>query len=156
MLELCVGWSIPLPSCSSQFIWTWMWDWPVCNLLPHWVILPQPCHKSSIPGCLSPPLLLVWMNVSSLSPQLSDFHTVWFSVSSGCFLFLNLLLSFFWFCEEARCVFLCLHLGLIFIKINKPDKLLAKLSKLRMKSLINTEIKETTLNLMPQKFKTGS
>ena len=41
------------------------------------------------PGCPSPPLLLVWMNVSSLSPWLSDFHAVRFSVSSGCFLFLN-------------------------------------------------------------------
>ena len=41
------------------------------------------------PGCPSPPLLLVWMNVSSLSPWLSDLHTVLFSVSSGCFLFLN-------------------------------------------------------------------
>ena len=27
-----------------------------------------------------------------------------FSVSSGCFLFLNLLLSFIWLCEEAQCV----------------------------------------------------
>ena len=41
------------------------------------------------PGCPSPPLLLVWMNVSSLSPWLSVFHTVGFSFSSGCFLFLN-------------------------------------------------------------------
>ena len=41
------------------------------------------------PSCASPPLLPVWMNVSSLSPWLSDFHTVRFSVSSGCFLFLN-------------------------------------------------------------------
>ena len=41
------------------------------------------------PGCVSPPLLLVWVSVSSLSPWLSDFHTVRFSVSSGCFLFLN-------------------------------------------------------------------
>ena len=41
---------------------------------------------------------------------LSDFHTVQFSVSSGCFLFLNLL-SFFWLCEEAQCVYLRLHLG---------------------------------------------
>ena len=40
------------------------------------------------PGCPSPPLLPVWMNVS-LSPWLSDFHTVRFSVSSDCFLFLN-------------------------------------------------------------------
>ena len=44
---------------------------------------PLPCCESS------PPLLLVWMNVSSLSPWLCEFHTVRFSVSSGCFLFLN-------------------------------------------------------------------
>ena len=41
------------------------------------------------PGCSSPPLIPVWMNVSSLSAWLSDFHAVRFSVSSGCFLFLN-------------------------------------------------------------------
>ena len=37
---------------------------------------------SSPPCCPSPPLLRVWMNVS-LTPWLSDFHTSWFSVSSG-------------------------------------------------------------------------
>ena len=42
-----------------------------------------------LPDRLSPPLLLVWMNVSSLSPWLLDFHTVRFSANSGCFLFLN-------------------------------------------------------------------
>ena len=47
------------------------------------------CCKSSLPSCLSPPLLPVWINVSSLAPWLSDFHTVHFSVSSGWFLFLN-------------------------------------------------------------------
>ena len=41
------------------------------------------------PGCASLPLLPVWINVSSLSPWLSDFHVVRFSVSSGCFFFLN-------------------------------------------------------------------
>ena len=59
----------------------------VHQLLPH--------LESSTPSHLSLPLLLVWMNVSSLSPSLSDFHTVQFSVSSGCFLFLNLSLTFF-------------------------------------------------------------
>ena len=63
------------------------------------------------PGCSSPPLLLVWMNVSSLPPSLSDLHTVQFSVSSWCFLFFKLLLCFFWLCEEAQCVYLHLHLG---------------------------------------------
>ena len=47
------------------------------------------CRESSPPSRASPPLLPVWMNVSSLTPWLSDFHTVQFSVSSGCFLFLN-------------------------------------------------------------------
>ena len=67
--------------------------------------------ESSPPRCPSLPLLPVWMNVSSLTPWLSNFHKVWFPGSSGCFLFVNLLLSFFWLCEEAQCVYLCLHLG---------------------------------------------
>ena len=37
------------------------------------------------PSCPSPLLLLVWMNVSSLTPWLLDFYTIWFSGSSGCF-----------------------------------------------------------------------
>ena len=45
------------------------------------------------PSCPSLPLLAVWMNVSSLSPWLSDFRTVRFSVSSG-FLFFNCCPSF--------------------------------------------------------------
>ena len=42
----------------------------------------------------SPPLLLVWVSVSSLTPWLLDFHTVRFSVSSDCFLLLNCCPSF--------------------------------------------------------------
>ena len=45
--------------------------------------------ESSPPSCPSPSLLPIWVNVASLSPWLSDFHTVLSSVSSGCFLFLN-------------------------------------------------------------------
>ena len=41
------------------------------------------------PGCPPLALPLVWTNVSSLSPWLSDFRAVRFSDSSGCFLFLN-------------------------------------------------------------------
>ena len=59
------------------------------TILPALVLQPPPCLESSPSSCLSPPLLLVWINVSSLTPWLSDFHTVRFSVSSGCFLFLN-------------------------------------------------------------------
>ena len=61
------------------------------------------------PGCLSLPLLPVWMNVSSWTPWLSEFHTVWFSGSCGYFLFLNFLS--FWLCEEAQCIYLHLCLG---------------------------------------------
>ena len=59
------------------------------NPPPRWVRQPPPCRESCLPGCSSLPLQPVWMNVSSLSPWLLDFHTVRFSVSSGCFLFLN-------------------------------------------------------------------
>ena len=36
------------------------------------------------PGCLSPPLLLVWMNVHFFISLVSDFLAVRYSVSSGC------------------------------------------------------------------------
>ena len=49
---------------------------PLHNQPPHWAHQLPPWLKSSPPGCLSPCLLLVWMNVSSLFPWLSDFHTV--------------------------------------------------------------------------------
>ena len=66
----------------------------------------RPLH----PGCPSLPLLLVWMNVSSLSPWSSDFHTVRFSVSSGVFLFLNCCCPSSG-CARRQCVYQRLHLG---------------------------------------------
>ena len=63
------------------------------------------------PGCPSAPLLPVWMNVSSLTPWLSDFHTVWLLAVLIIFLFLNLLFFFFWLCEDTKCIYLCLYLG---------------------------------------------
>ena len=83
---------------------------PVC-LLPPCPPGLLPCCASSPHSCLSMPLLPVWKKVSCLIPWLSDFHTVQFSGSFDCFLFLNLLLSFFWLCEEAKHIFLCLRLG---------------------------------------------
>ena len=50
----------------------------------------QPQHARPCPlysGSPSLPLLLTWMNDSSLNPWLSDLHTVRFSGSSGYFLF---------------------------------------------------------------------
>ena len=110
-LEHWVAQSVSLLSCSFQFIHMQMWDCPLHQLQCH---LPQstshcfavsPLHL----GCLSLSLLPVWMNVSSLTPWLLDFHTFRFPVSSGCFL--NLLLPFFWLCEEAQCIYLCLLLA---------------------------------------------
>ena len=47
-----------------------------------------------------------------LTPWLSDFHTARFSSSSVLFgFFFNWLLSFFWLCEKAKCIYLCLHFG---------------------------------------------
>ena len=83
-----------LPSCSSWFICRQMRDHPLHQPWPLWVHQRWPCPESSPLECPSPLLLLVWMNVSSLSPWLSDFHTVRYSVSSGCFLFLNYCPSF--------------------------------------------------------------
>ena len=57
------------------------------NPPPRWVRQPLPCCESFLPRCPSLPLLPAWMNVSSLTPWLSDFHTVRFSVSSCCFCF---------------------------------------------------------------------
>ena len=101
--------SVLLPSCSSQFIRMWMWNHQVCQPPPGPPWSSSCCLAASAlhPGCRSPPLLPVWVNVSSLTPWLSDFYTVQFS---GNFLFLNLL-SFFRLCKEAKCIYLCLYLG---------------------------------------------
>ena len=95
------------PECSSWFICTPIWDHPLHQLPPCHILLPPPCLKTSPPRCPSPPLLPVWMNVSSLTPWWSDFHTVQFWL----FFVFKLLLSFFWLSEEAQCVYLCPHLG---------------------------------------------
>ena len=84
---------------------------PVHQLLPcrPAAALPSPLHNLPPPGSAShrlvmsplrpaahlcPPLLPVWVSVSSLSPWLSDFHTVRFSVTAHCFFVFKLLLSF--------------------------------------------------------------
>ena len=69
---------LPSPQSSALSV-------PPAAALPMLVLQLPPCRKSSTPGCPSPPLLPLWMNVSSLTPWLSGFHTVRFSVNSGCF-----------------------------------------------------------------------
>ena len=59
---------------------------PHMNVGP--LILPLPLCATLCPlhpDCPSLPLLPIWMNVSSLIPWLSDFHTVRFCGSSGYF-----------------------------------------------------------------------
>ena len=62
---------------------------PPAAPLPTPVLQPPSCSESCLPSYPSLPRLQVWMNISSLTSWLSDFHTVRFSVSPGCFLFLN-------------------------------------------------------------------
>ena len=90
MLEPWVVWSVSLSSCSSRFNPYAAVGFPTpaaaTLLSPPATTLPHPLH----PGCPSSPLLPVWMNVCSLNPWLSDFHTVQFSGSSGCFFLFKL------------------------------------------------------------------
>ena len=98
---------------SYGYLPSWHWNPELCSLawagishsqsippnfyLPH--VKMGPLVSSLLPLCLtwslctsppvstSLPLLSIWMNVASLNLWLWDFHTVWFSVSSGCYLF---------------------------------------------------------------------
>ena len=79
----CTGtldaWFVSLPSCSG------LSAWECGTTLSSWS---SSCHLAVCPlchDCPSLPLLVVWMNVSSLTPWFSHFHVVWFSDSSGCF-----------------------------------------------------------------------
>ena len=96
--------SVSLPSCSFQFLSACECGTPISA---SYCLAECPL----CPGFLSLPLLTVWMNVSFLTPWLLDFHTVQFFDSSGCFLFLYWLSSFFWLCKEAKHIYLHLHLG---------------------------------------------
>ena len=78
------------------------------------LLQPPPLHViphllASLPHLWVSDLLPVWMNVASLNPWLSDFHTVRFFDSSGYYLFLDLVVIL-WLHEEAKHVYLCLHL----------------------------------------------
>ena len=126
------AWSFCPTDFYSQRFWSFLfpcWDPGLYSLSCSLVLPPSlsackcgttwsvSCHLAMhplCPSCPSPPLLPVWVNVSSLSPWLSDFHTVQFSGSSGYFLLLNLL-SFFWLCREAKCNYLRLRLGQKFL-----------------------------------------
>ena len=90
---------------------------PLHNPQLRWVRQPPPCRESSLPSCLSPPDCPVSAPPTGLDecfffislvvrlPYSSIFCQFWL------FFAFNLLLSFFWLCGEAQCVYLCLHLA---------------------------------------------
>ena len=86
-----LGCAVSFPSCSFWVLHMNVGTSPLLHQLlpcPPWSSSPLPCPRSPLP------LLPVWTKVSSLTPWLSDFHIVWFSGSSGRFLFLNLCCPF--------------------------------------------------------------
>ena len=80
------------------------------NPPPHWVCQPPPCHESSPPWLLvsAPPTCLdecfLFISLVVGLPYSSVFCQFWL-------FFVFKLLSFFWLCEEAQCVYLCLHIS---------------------------------------------
>ena len=117
----------------------------------HWVcrLLPCPsgstiCHLTGLPASVLaapgpqatalPPVLSTWLPVSTSPIHLdecvfSNSLVVGLPYSSiFCqfwLFFVFKLLSFFWLCEEAQCVYLCLHLGrkstlLAFLSVLQP------------------------------------
>ena len=86
LCSLAWGWDGSLPRCPSWFLSTTRecgttHSAGYCHCLAATILCPL------CPGSRSPPLLPIWMNISSLNPWLSDFHTVWFSGSTGYILF---------------------------------------------------------------------
>ena len=82
-----------------------------CSSLSHSAMLlcTSPALHTSLRISASPPLLPVWMNVASLNPCLSDFHTAQFSDYSGWYLFCSLVVIFVVVWEGEACY---LHLYL--------------------------------------------
>ena len=104
-MELWVSRSVWLPSCSSRFICTQIWDHslhqlPLCSASSP-SELPVSCPLTGVDECFFFNSLIVRLLYSSI------FCQFWL------FLFLNLLLSFFWLCEEVKHIYLCPCLGWI-------------------------------------------
>ena len=98
------------------------------NPPPHWVHQMLPCCESS------PPWLPIFAPPTSLD---ECFFFISLVVRLLCSLFFcqlwlffvfKLLLSFIWLCEEAQCVYLCLHLGWKTGTKQKPQAIFLKIS----------------------------
>ena len=71
------------------------WGFPPNFYPPHMGVgLPLPCLHTFLCISMSLPLLLVWMNRTSLNPWLLDCHTAWFSDDSFWYLFCSLVVIF--------------------------------------------------------------
>ena len=95
-LELWAGWSgmrvgSLAPKISLHFIST--------------------AHGFEITWSQSPSFQPIWMNVVSLIPELSYFHTTQFSDGSEWCLFYILDVILLWFCEEVSHIYLCLYIS---------------------------------------------
>ena len=100
-----------LPATTLWGLLAAAWPAPFHNLPPRWVCQPPPCRASSPPWLpvSAPPTGLdecfFFISLVVRLPYSLIFCQFWL-----VFVF-KLLLSFFWLCEEAQCVYLCLLLG---------------------------------------------
>ena len=112
-LEPWVKWCVSLPSCSSQFILTQMWDHLLCQPLPcppwssscHLAVSPllPRLHVAALPAGLDE--CFFFNSLVVRLPYKSIFCQLWLFF---VFKFVVVLLRFF---EEENCIFLCLYLG---------------------------------------------
>ena len=82
-LGICPAFETPTGFYSLRF---WVFSFLVYQS-PPWPGGLLPCCGSSLPGFPFLSLLLFWMNVSSLTPLLLEFHAIWFSGSSVVYCF---------------------------------------------------------------------
>ena len=133
MLEPWVAWSVHFPTIPpslSMYEYGAMGSASCCTACPIHSTIRHLAESASRhlassplhPSCPSPPLLQVWMNVSSLSPWLLDFRAVLF-FGQFWLLFVFKSLSFFWLCEESQCVSLRLHLGRKLLEVSDDQTL---------------------------------
>ena len=105
---------LPVYLCMNVSSWGLLaavWPAPFHNPPPCWVRQPPPCRESSLPQLpvSAPPTgmdeCFFFTSLVVGLPYSSIFFQFWL------FFVFKLLLSFFWLCEEAQCIYLRLHLG---------------------------------------------
>ena len=100
-----------LPATTLWSLLAAAWPAPLHNPPPLWVCQPPPFCKFSLPQLpiSAPPTCLdecfFFISLVVGLPYSLIFCQFWL------FFVFKLLLSFFWLCEEAQCVYLCPHLG---------------------------------------------